>query len=190
MALGVLARFGLVSPNVGPGSTAPCSSQIQGPWVTIHGDLKATASTNTTTPLADTSSNVKPAMVPMGATRVRIRVKRGVDATVTTQPIVRVWGVGGPITSTNVSTTIANDGTVAAWRLDRNGNGAGVTVTMDATNDMADSLYRYSPVPPHTDEATPYFDCYGAQYIMALVEQAYAGDGASGTVVLEASFIS
>lgn len=185
MAIGALKETSGISPANAPGLVATGSVQI-GPWITIHDDAEATPSTAAVLirPLSETSANVHAVKVPAGATRVMVRARWAVAGAVTTSPIIRAYGVYGAI---NSSGWFADDGTVHLVRIDRNATGAGgVTVTVDATNDLRDTTYSYSANAIHTDDGTPWFDCKGAQYVFVLVSTA---GNVVGAMDLQAAFL-
>lgn len=184
MAIGSLMRAGLAMLGLTP--VVSGSAQI-GPWVTIHDDAEASAASaaELIRPLSVTSSNVHALKVPPGATRVMIRARWSVAGAVTTSPVIRAYGVAGAI---NASDWFEDDGTVSPVRIDRNATGAGgVTVTLDATNDLRDTNYSYSANAIHADDGTPWFDCKGSNYVFVLV--ATAGN-VVGSITLQAAFLN
>lgn len=187
MAVGTLKETSGIAPPTGPNLVSNGSARVTD-FVTCHDDLKAAAeTTNLLQPLAATSSNIHAVKVPAGATRVMFRAKRLQAATVTQQPIIYAFGIKGEI---NSASWFADTDATETQRIDRHGTGAGVTVTMSATLDHRDATYRYSPPAIHTDDGTPWFDCRGCDYVVALPSQAYNGDAAASTVVLECAFLS
>jgi hypothetical protein len=184
MAIGFLARQGLRLLGLTQVVTGSC--QI-GPWKTIHDDAEAAASSaaELIRPLSVTSANVHALAVPPGATRVMVRVRWAVAGAVTTSPVVRVYGVYG---ERNASDWFPDDGTVQLIRLDRDLTGAGgVTVTLDATNDLRDTTYSYSNPAIHTDTGLPYMDCKGAGHVFVLVSTAA---NVAGAASIQAAFLN
>lgn len=164
--------------------TYPAS--VQGTWVTLHGNLSATAETAAVLkrPATYAGSLVYPARVHPSTTRVliRARYKQG-TSTVTTSPIVRLYAAYGPDASFTASTgTFLDDGTVQFMRIDTGSStGAGVTLTLTttATDDkLRDTTYRYSDA---YDIAGT--DLLGAKWIVALTETAANISGGADTVV-------
>lgn len=178
---------GIKETSLSPGLVAIGSAQVVG-WSTIHDDLEATAASaaELIRPLSVTSTNVHAIVVPPGAKHVMLRARWTAAGAVTTSPILRVYGVYG---TANASGWFADDGTVQTIRLDRYTTGAGgVTLTLDATNDLRDATYSYSAPLIHADTALPYLDCLGASYVFALTSTAGNVAG-SQALVLQATFL-
>lgn len=186
MAIGSLIRIGLQMLGLTPvvSGSAQC-----GPWLAIHDNFEAAAASaaELIRPLSVTAAEVHAVKVPPGATRVMIRARWTAAGAVTTSPVIRAYGVYG---EKNSSDWFADDGTAHVVRIDRNATGAGgVTVTLDATNDLRDSTYSYSANAIHTDDGTPWFDCKGANYIFVLCSTAGNVAGAQ-TATLQAAFLN
>jgi hypothetical protein len=158
--------------------------------VTIHSDLEASAESagNLLNPTSATvNANVVPIKVGNAVSKVVLRVRYDQGATVTTSPVVRFYGaycsdaVAHTIESTGV---IPTTGTCEFVRLDNADSGAaGVTLTLDATNDLRDSTYKYSdPI-----SLTP-MDLLGCRYLVALVST--AANTSTGAVVLRALLLN
>jgi hypothetical protein len=170
-------HIGLPTQAGGAGVTHPGSTFTD--WQTIHNDLTATAETGAVLlrPLTYAGTNVAPGKMPPGATRFLLRGRYPQASTLTTSPVVRLYGVWGTPTAAGV---FADDGTVLAMRLDNvDANAAGVTVTIGTTADLRDTTYRYTDVIDLTG-----FDAKGAWYILALTET--AGVISAGSIQLQA----
>ena len=175
-----------------------------GTWVTIHGNIAATASTATVLlrPLSETSSNVRIMRVPSGAVRIRIRARYTAAINVTTAGIVRVYGLTPPlepsteftatVTDTTSTFSFADDGTTGVDRVDADtANAAGVTLSPIASplaTNIRDSTYSYSDVFPARSTPSMGYDLAGASYVMLLVEQAAVLGSGSG--IVQAMFIN
>lgn len=186
MAIGELKASAMLLESVKPVATG--SVQI-GPWVTIHDNAEDTPSTapELIRPLSVTSANVHALKVPPGASRVMLRVRWTAAGAVTTSPVIRAYSVYG---SANASGWFADDGTVQLARIDRNATGAGgVTVTLDATNDLRDATYSYSAPAIHSDDGTPWMDCKGGGHVFVLVATAANVAGAQPCVI-QAAFLN
>lgn len=158
--------------------------------VTAVTNAKATAATATElkTPLSFAGSNCRWVKVGPGITRVFLRAKY--SGTVTTSPIVQVYGVHQPDPATGVtsdSPAFSDSGTIAPTRLDNDAAGSGLTITLDATNDIRDSAGTpnlYSPwyefISPQT--AAP-GDLLGCSHFLVLCSTAA---NTSGACVIEA----
>lgn len=179
------------------GLTPVVTGSVQiGPWQTIHDDFEASASSaaELIRPFSVTSANVHAVRVPAGATRVMVRCRWTAAGAVTTSPVIRAYGAycpaGGNPGTLNSSDWFDDDGTYQVVRIDRNATGAGgVTVTLDATNDLRDTTYSYSANAIHTDDGTPWFDCKGASYVFVLCSTAGNVAGAQ-TGVIQAAFLN
>lgn len=184
MAIGLLKAIGTLLSGTKPVS---CGSVQIGPWVTIHDDEEATASTAAVLirPLSETSGNVHAIRVPDGATRVLIRDKRTAATVIVASPVLRVYGVYG---EANAEGWFADDGTIQVIRLDRHTVGAGATLTLVQATDIRDTTFQYSAPLIQTDDGTPWMDCKGAQYVFVLVET--AANITAGTGVLQAAFLN
>ena len=157
----------------------PVSSK--GIWVTIHDDLEATASSATilNRPLSNTDSSSRPVKVSDAGGKWLVRAKYA-QASAPSSPVVRLYAIFG---EPSADGTFADDGTVTFMRLDNKDSGAtGITVTVDSTNDLRDSTYRYTD-PRGVDADFAPSDALGAAYILALVET--AAGSVSGAVTLE-----
>ena len=154
-------------------------------WTTIHADAEAAAETTALTrpTLAGVNAGVRYLQVPDGAVRVQVRVRY--DGTVTTSPVLRVFGLTGAIPTTGV----VAEGTGVAWakRLDSIANSTGTTLTLDATNDITDGTYKWSPVMENQIDGSPWVDLQGSSYVTVLVETAA---NVSGAALIEAVFLN
>lgn len=186
MAIASLVRAGVSWLS---GRTAPGSSRILAPWQTIHENFESSAASaaELIRPLSVTSSDVHAVTVPEGASRMMVRARWTAAGAVTTSPVVRVYGVYGTL---NSSDWFADDGTAQIVRLDRNTTGAGgVTITLDATNDLRDTTYSYSANAIHSDTGEPWMDCKGAPYAFVLCSTAGNVAGAQ-SATLQCAFLN
>jgi hypothetical protein len=158
--------------------------------VTPVTNAKATAATATElkTPLSFAGSNCMWTKVGPGVTRIMLRAKY--SGTVTTSPVVQVYGVHQPDPATGVSSSspaFADDGTIRPTRLDNDAAGAGLTITLDATNDLRDSAGTpnlYSPWYEYISPATGApGDLLGCSHFLVLCATAA---NTSGACVIEA----
>lgn len=177
----------LIKPGVqtSGSNTVVVGSAKSGAWAVAHADLTATAESAGVLlrPLTTASANVVPIEVPQGAVRVRLVPRYPQASTITTNPYVRLFGVYGAL---NASGWFDDDGTVNFVRLD-NPTGLGVLGTMDSTNDVRDTTYKYGVSIPSPTDGLPYIDCQGARYIFVLVEQ--AASISAGTAQLMCQFL-
>lgn len=173
MAIGSLYKAGIL-----PGSvqvTAPGSALSA--WTTAYDDAE-TVTGQTLNHTAITDSVFHWVEVPSGCTRVLVRAKYAVGATVTTSPIIYVVGGWGPL---NENGSAPTDGTFRTMRLDTtDSNGTGITLTLvsSGTGQIVDGTYAYSD-PPSLDG----YDLKGAKYVGIVV--ATAANVNSGTVPIE-----
>lgn len=169
-------------------------------WVVVHSDLTATAETSTVlrTPATYSNSNVKPIRVPPWANRLLARLRYSVGITgITTAPAVSFYGVYGPESGYTESTgAFANDGTMRFARIDSaTMSTAGSSFAIDGTNDIRDSVYKYSNIIGETS-GTAYamgvgFDLRGCSWVLPLTATAAATIAGTGsTVQMEVAFIN
>lgn len=146
-----------------------------GQWYTIHNDLTAAAETTALVrPLSSTTSSVIAFKFGGPCTSFMLRGRYPQASTLTTNPVVRVYGVY-PTADLGLApiTAFADDGTNHVMRLDNaDASNTGVTVTMDNTNDLRDTTYRYTD--PVTNAMTSgfTFDARGASWGLALTNTA------------------
>lgn len=176
------------------------SGYAQTDWIVVHSDLTAAATSTTVlrTPATYSNSNVKPCRVPPWANRVLSRLRYSVGITgITTAPAVSLYGVWGPESGYTESTgAFANDGTMRFARVDTNAMSVtGTTYTIDGTNDIRDSVYKYSSIIGEYS-GTAYgmgvgFDLRGCSWVLPLTTTAAATIAGTGsTVQLEIAFIN
>lgn len=160
------------------GMTYPGAIQSQG-WQTIHADAEATAETTHIDRPTSSGLNagVRYVKVPEGAVRAQIRVQYQTGATVTTSPVVRVYGLNGTLSESGVATE--GDGSIWAQRLDSISNGTGITLVMDSANDITDGTYQWSAVLENGIDGSPWVDLQGSSWVTVLVETAANATGAS-----------
>lgn len=157
-------------------------ASVRGKWITIHNDLEQASGITGVRPLSVTSTDIIPIQVPVGATRVLFRARYANGATVTTSPIIVVYGVWGELDGG--AFTEGND-QVQCARLDNQDNSAaGITVTLDGTNDVDDATYQYSDIVPSLTG----LDLLGASYVFAYPTT--VANVNSGVVLLQALFIN
>lgn len=187
-----------LSAPIGTNSTALgatiVTASAYGNPVTVVSNAKATAATATElkTPLSFAGSNCFWVKIGQGITRGVFRVKY--SGTVTTSPVIQVYGVHQPDPATGVTTAspaFADNGTIAPTRLDNDAAGAGITLTLDATNDIRDTAGTpnlYSPwyefVSPQTGVPG---DLLGCSHILVLCSTAA---NTSGAAAIEALFLN
>ena len=183
--MGTLIQSSVSAVAGGPGVTSPVSLLTS--WVVAHDNVAATAETSTVlvTPLSYSSAAntalVHPIKVSQG-TRAALRARYPVGtATVTTSPVVRLYAVSElPNEATGVFASTAK-----VWRLDNDTSaGAGLTLTLDNTNDIRDATYKYSINGP----SLLTYDMLGASCLLVLHETAANIGG--GTVQIEVSILN
>ena len=179
--MGTLKQSNVAAVSGGPGVTSPVSLLTS--WVVAHDNVASTAETTTVlvTPLSYSNSNVHPIKISQG-TRAALRARYPVGtATVTTSPVVRLYAVSelpDPATGAFASTA-------QVWRLDNDSPaGAGLTLTLDNTNDLRDATYKYSINGP----SLLTYDMLGASCLLLLHETAANIGG--GTVQVEISILN
>lgn len=164
------------SPEASSGGLqVPASAK--GDWADAIANIEATAQSaaELVRPLSTSSTNVVPVKIGDSCTRILLRAKYPTGSAITTSPVVRVFALYGDPTSAGV---FADDGTVKFLRLDATGGTtAGITITLDTTNDLKDSTYQYS-----SPWSLDLLDARGAKWILVLLETAAVHAGAGGTI--------
>ena len=154
---------------------------------TVVSDAEATAATSTElkAPLGFAGSNCRWVQIGSNGGKVAFRVKY--SGTVTTSPVIQVYGVYTE--SDPTSNAFANDGTFAPNRLDNSASGSGITLTLDATNDIRDAagtpnLYSpwYTFVSPVTGVPG---DALGVNWILVLCSTAANVSGSASVEMLQ-----
>lgn len=178
MAIG-LARHANTTAPAGP-IVYPASAGST--WIIANDDAEtAQASTDLLRPAATDDATFHWVKAGPGCTRVLVRARQAVAATVTTSPVVRVMGAFG---DPDGDGAFADDGTVRFLRLDNaDFNATGVTLTLvsSGTGLNRDTTYAYTDV-----STLDGYDLKGSQYVGILVET--AANVNSGTVPVEILF--
>lgn len=183
MAIGALRRANTVT-EAGP-IVYPASAKAT--WITANDDAETAQSAgDLLAPAAIDDSVFHWVKVGPGVTRVLIRARQAIAATVTTSPVVRVYGLWSD--DEEVSGAFDTDGTggVRCLRLDNaDANASGVTLTLvtSGTGLMQDSAYAYTDVPTLDG-----YDLKGAPFVGVAVET--AANVNSGTVPIEVLFVN
>jgi len=154
------------------GMSYPGAIQSQ-KWQVIHADAEATAESaaNLLRPTASgLNASVRYVKVPEGAVRCQLRAQYGSGATITTSPVLRVFGLVGSLSEAGVATE--GDLSVFAQRLDATANTTGTTLTCDGTNDIRDGTYQWSQCLENQIDGSPWVDLQGCSYVTVLTETA------------------
>lgn len=158
------------------------TSSVRGEWVIANDDASSVNSAaELLSPGTINDATFHWVKVGPGCTRIIIRARIGVAATVTTKPIVRVVGAYGPINAGDGS-AMPTDGTARFLRLD-NVDSATAGMTLDivssAVGQMQDATYAYCDPMPSLDG----IDLKGAHYVGVLIET--AGAVSAGAIAVE-----
>lgn len=157
---------------------------------TVVSDAEATAATSTElkAPLGFAGSNCRWVQIGSNGGKVAFRVKY--SGTVTTSPVIQVYGVyteDKPDSTTNGYSNTS--GAYAPNRLDNSASGSGITLTLDATNDIRDAagtpnLYSpwYTFVSPVTGVPG---DALGVNWILVLCSTAANVSGSASIEMLQ-----
>jgi len=143
------------------------ASNIFGEWVQVHDNLNATAISSSVllNPGSYSSTDIHPLIINVG-TKLRVMAKfPTATSTVTTQPIVRIYGANQVPDSSGVYPT----GTVF-WRLDGSTwTATNLTVTMEASsaNRQTDGTSAYTT--PYSNDG---YALLGAKSVLVLHSQA------------------
>jgi hypothetical protein len=163
----------------------------KGTWATVIADAKASANSaaELLQPLSITSNNIQPILLGLTSTSVLIRAKYATAITaMTTNPAVRIFAAYG--TAVNDAGSFVNDGPVRLVRLDAAAGGTtGRTITLDGTNDIRDSVSKYSAPLVVTSPFSAVGDLAGAQYLIVVLETAAAISAGSGAIEIEAMVV-
>jgi hypothetical protein len=164
--------------------TYPAS--VKGSWVIAHDNLSATAESATVLmrPSSYSNTNVHPIYIHDGATRVTLMARYD-DAvsTVTTSPVIRVYGVYGPDDAVSAAGVI-DETKATVRRLDNaDSNAAGITLTLETAASAGcinDGTYLYSN---ELASSLDGIDLRGAKWLLVLTETAASVSGGANTVV-------
>jgi hypothetical protein len=159
----------------GPGSGSgtivhPCS--IRGGWIEANSDLETADTANLLKPWNISRAAFNWVQVPQGATRVLLRGRCLVAATINTAAaVVKLWGINGSPNSSGVfSGTGGASGYAECTCLDNADPGAtGLSLTFAATGGglLEDNTYIFTDLPDLTG-----YDCKGCDYVGMLVATA------------------
>lgn len=173
MAIAAATSAGGVTPT----GRVVYPASVQGHWSTIITDLEATAETTALLrPQSAVSTYITPVVLGGNCTRFLVRARYTDSATITTNPVVRIYGGYYDVREAG----LVDDGTKHCLRLDNvDSDATGLTVTMDEDDDLRDTTYAYSDCVPDLDG----IDAKGAWFIWALIET--AGNVGTGTPILQ-----
>lgn len=161
-------------------------ASVKGAWVVAHDDLSATAESSTVLmrPGSYSNTSVHPIRIHDAATRVTLRARYD-DAvsTVTTSPIVRVYGVYGNDDAVS-SAGVIDETKASLVRLDNaDSNAAGITLTLETAASagcLNDGTYLYSN---ELASSLDGIDLRGAKWLLVLTETAASISGGANTTV-------
>lgn len=173
-----MAGISTVRGGIEAKGTQPVSSgSQQSNWVTLNGDLTQTNATATLYPTISTSeSNLVGLPIPPGCTRVLIRARALVAATLPgTSAVVKLYVADDSASSGGVPNTPGVPTRIDASTADA----VGVTVLL-ANNSAQDGTYKYGDPTTLTG-----YDCLGGSYLYGVVTTA-----SSYAAVLQALFLN
>lgn len=164
--------------------TAPAS--VKGDWTVVHANLSATAESSTVLmrPSSYSNANVYPARIHDGATRVTLMARYD-DAvsTVTTSPVVRVYGIFGPENAVSEAGVIDETKAIVRRLDNADSNAAGITLTLEtlaSAGTIQDGTYMYSN---ELASSLDGIDLRGARWLLVLTETAASISGGANTTV-------
>lgn len=176
--------LGAEIPAAGGGTTYPASTV--GTWVILHENLSSTAesATELLRPTVTTlNAGVRLLRVSGACKGIMLRARYDPTiTTVTTAPIVRIYGITGDELAT--AGVLSDTGANPPERIDAlTAAAAGLTFTPVAlgAGNLRDGTYAYTDVA--TVSGSPFFDCRGAKWILALTETAANVSGGTFTTV-------
>lgn len=193
MAIGAAAGG---SVKTGSGQVVIPAS-CKGIWITAHDDLEQTVPTTPLNPATISNAEFHWVKVPEGATRAILRAQYTQSATVTTDPVVRLYGVYPSETAVfdlrgeiiNEDGSFDNDGTILFMRLDLAAT-AGTGITLDLVTSGTGLMFDAHATPKAYSDPptiTPY-DLLGAWYIG--VVPVTAANVSAGVVKAQVLFIN
>ncbi len=164
--------------------TAPAS--VKGDWTVVHANLSAAAESSTVLmrPSSYSNANVYPARIHPAATRVTLMARYD-DAvsTVTTSPVIRVFGVYGPDDAVSAAGVIDETKAIVRRLDNADSNAAGITLTLETAASagcIADGTYLYSN---ELASSLDGIDLRGAKWLLVLTETAASISGGANTTV-------
>lgn len=163
--------------TAGNGSGSVTTTSRKGTWVTAISNAKGTAMTSTErlTPLSITANYIVPIAVGADVSTILIRGKYNRDATGGTHTgIVRVFAIYG---NPDDTPAFANDDTVKFHRIDADNDSAGLTLSIDTTNNLRDSAWKYTA--PASIAFAQTANLMGAWHLLVILET--ASDVSGGT---------
>lgn len=193
MAIGSMNRGGVTTGY----DKVVVPTSCRGTWIVTNDDLEQTVPATPLNPATITSQYCHWVKVPSGAGKVIPRAKYTKSATVTTDPVIRIYGAfPGPSTVfkgngefINDDGSFTDDGTIEFMRLDLAAT-AGTGITLDLVTSGASMMFDAHATPKaYSDPAsiTP-IDLLGAWYVIACPVTASATD--TGVVVCELLFMN
>lgn len=177
-------NLGATALGAGGGVSYP--SSVVGEWMVLHANL--------TTAAESATELLRPSVTTLNAGTRLLRVTgacKGIMlrarydptiTTVTTAPVVRIYGITGDELAT--AGVLDDAGLNPPERLDAStAAAAGLTFTPVAlaAGNLRDGTYAYTDIV--TVSGSPFIDCRGAKWIMALTETAANVSGGANTVV-------
>lgn len=171
----------LSSPTGGGTGNLPrfATGSVQSWWQLAHSNAKATAETSTASPLQIDQDGARWIKVPQGAVRVHLRLKWTAGATVTTSPVVSLYGAGD-FDSDSKDAPTNEDGAPQLLA-------SGVTLTGTKSvddDDGATDTFDYSDA---FDNSGDGYDLEGASWLLVPCTTAAAGPT---SVQIEAKFLN
>ena len=147
----------------------PC--QLTSFWQVINDDAKSQDNSGTPNPYSDSLSSTPVIMtIPYGTT-LRLAARYTASGSMSTDPVVQVFGRSVNPAGQQDNTETTNTGTVGAWQQIVNKAG-GLDITLsDASTDISDGSFEYtlSDLDAHS------FDLDGNNQVLVLVKTAAVG---------------
>lgn len=149
--------------------TRPC--QLASFWQVVNGDLESQDDSGAPNPYTDSpTSNPSVMLVPNGTTlRLGIRYTNG--QSMTTDPVVQVFGRTVSPLGTQDNTETTNQGSVGIWQRLTSKSGNIDATFLDVSTDVSDGTYEYSA----SDADDHSFDLDGCNQVLVLVKTAAGG---------------
>jgi hypothetical protein len=149
--------------------TRPC--QIASFWQVINSDLESQDNSGTPDPYGDSPSSTPHFIsIPTGTT-LRLGVRYTAGESMSTDPVLQVFGRTVAPLGTQDNTETTNQGSVGIWQRLLSKAGDIDSTFVDASTDISDGTYEYTA----SDLDAHSYDLDGCNQVIVLVKTAAAG---------------
>lgn len=151
-----------------PGQTT-IPTTVTAQWRTATTAINVIDAATVTNPETQVTRNTTSIIKRTGGTTLRVRMAYDASLTVSTAPVVKVFGRTG----------------TDAWQLLRSVRGNVSETLAVAGTDVSDGAFKYTT----SDQLTHSWDCDGCDQLLIVVETALAGTGTVNTAFIQFKFI-